>query len=325
MDASLAVRRRGGQVLIVFAVSVVILCCLLALAVDVGCLTTSQARLQNGADAAALGTLLELWEQRAAGAEEQEARTVAEAEAADLVGHNRTGGAAEVEFGTWDGSLFTPVAHGVPANAVRVRSLRDATAPGGTVATFFGRFLGVEVVDQSAQAIARFQHKKLIPFCIYEDDVPGPGGDVTVYDDTIVAPGVFGLLDFDGGENSSDDQKNWVEYGYEGPFYIDPATGSLVIEGNPGFVASLDGPINDHIDAGDQVVACVYRDVWGGGAGTFFEVVGFVTLVLTDEGKTKIDGEPTKYVTGEVVSKYFPGTGQTQGAMRDIMHLRLVQ
>jgi len=314
---------RKGQTLILFSMSVVVLCCVLALTVDVGNLCASEARLQNAADAAALAALLELWSQRAAGADEYTARAAAVTEAQEVVLANYEGAGTDVAFGEWNTS-FSALGPGAPASAVTVRAYRDSGASGGAVGTFFGRFINVDSVDQSASATARFKHKKLIPFSIYEGSVPAPGGAVTLYDNATVAPGVFGLLDFDGGANSSDDMKKWVEYGYEGPFYIDPTAGSLVVEGNTGFVASIDAGVNGHIAAGTPVVACVYRTVWGGGEGTYFEVVGFVTLILTAEGNTKVDGVPTKYIEGVVVSKYLPGNGTTQGSLRDIMHLRLM-
>jgi len=151
------------------------------------------------------------------------------------------------------------------------------------------------------------------------------GHDLMLYDDALVAPGVFGLLDFDGGGNSADDLVEWTENGYPGLIWIPPDPGYVVVEGNTGFVAAINGPVDDHIAGGDFVVACVYTNVWGAGENTYFQVVGFVKLVITGRGHTKVDGAPKKYIRARVAGKYIPGTGDTSGTLRDFMALQLVR
>ena len=319
------VNGRGGQVIVLFCGAFVLLCLASALATDVGHLVTSRAELQNAADAAALAAVLELWDQRANGANENAARTVGSAEATAIAQTNAPGCRVEVVFGDWDGTQVIPLSDSHSADGVVARAIRDPAAPGGPVETFFACLVGLDSVEAAAAATARFRPKCLIPFSIYEPDVGNPGDTLTLYDDNLVTPGVFGLLDFNGGENATVDQVAWVTDGYQGPLNIDPVTGNLVVEGNTGWVAALDGPVGDHIEAGDTVVACVYNAVSGTGANTVFEIVGFVELVLTDQGKEKIDGEPTKYISAEVMGQYVPGTGETIGSMRGFMKLQLVQ
>ena len=57
--------RRRGQVLIVAPAFVLVLCGMAILCVDVGHFSASRAVLQNAADAAALASVRELWEQLA--------------------------------------------------------------------------------------------------------------------------------------------------------------------------------------------------------------------------------------------------------------------
>jgi hypothetical protein len=308
-------------------VAVPVLCLVAAFSTDVGSWCASRARLQNTSDAASLAGVLELWDQRVAGVGEEAARAAAEAEAMELVHLNYPEAGASVTVGVWDGSVFTPAGTDVAANAVRVLSYRNASAPGGPDPTFFTGFIGQQGVEQEEAAVARFKHRGLVPFCVYEPDVGPPGTSLVLYNDTEVTPGVFGLLDYDGGENSANDQRDWTMDGFMGPMYIDPLVGNLIIPGCTGLKSMLESAIRYHLEEGDSVVACVYRSVWGTGANTYFEVVGFVELVITAIHMNHEDNpsDPEiEYVTAEVQAKYIVGDGETQGTMRDFMRLQLV-
>ena len=331
MGTTKSAERRRGQVLLLSIFALALLCVIAALTVDVGSLFVSRAKLQNSADAAAKAALLELWEERAKGEEEDCARLYAEGAAISIAHLNYSDAGREVVFGRWDGTQFTPCSTSIPANAVRVRAFRDSDALGGADPTFFGGAVGVDSVAQAVYSVARFRHKKLLPFAIYEPDIVGPGQTLELYNDTLVTPGVFGLIDFDGGQNAASDTVEWTRYGYEGPVYIDPTIGFLTFEGNPGFQNVLLGPIRELILAGEPCVAVVYRDCGDGGANTWFEVVGFVEIVITDvttefvgKNQNKLE-EVILFVTARVEAKYIPGTGETQGTMRDFMRLQLVE
>jgi hypothetical protein len=316
---------RRGQVIVLFCGAFMLLCLACALATDVGHLVMWRTQLQNAADAAALAAVMELWDQRADGANENGARAAALQDATSIAQTNAPGSRVEVVFGDWDGTQVIPLTDSYSADGVVVRAIRDADAPGGPVETFIASLLGLHTVEAQARAVARFRPKRLIPFSIYEPLIGGPGDPLTLYDDNLVTPGVFGLLDFNGGENATSDQVLWTTEGYQGPLNIDPVTGGIIIEGNTGWVDALSTPVSEHIEAGDTVVACVYDSVSGTGANTIFGIVGFVELVLTGQGKENIDGNPTKYVTAEVVGEYVPGTGETVGSMSGFMKLQLVQ
>lgn len=325
MNTTIHPGSRKGQTIVLFCGALVAICLVAALAVDVGHLLTSRARLQNGADSASLAALLEIWEQRGSAGGEHDARYYAQQEAEAIVQLNYPEAGIQVTFGVWDDGQFTPVDETVAAHAVKIKVCRNQSAPGGPDETFFAGLMGMGRVNQAASAVARYQPKGLIPFSIYEPYAGSPGDVMTLYDDTLVTPGVFGLLDFDGGENSAADQKDWTENGYEGSFNIDPETGYLVVEGNTGWVGSLNSAIDGHITEGDPVVACVYRTVSGTGANTIFEIVGFVQIVITDRGTVHEQGETKKYIEAMILGKYIVGSGQTVGSMRDFMRLQLVQ
>jgi len=311
---------RGGQVLVLFAFALVGLALGAAFAIDLGSLVVSRARLRNASDAASLAALTELWQQRAAGASESEAREAALAEAQAIVQLNYAEAGAQVTFGVWDGEQFTTAGPDVPANGVTVTAMRNASAPGGPDSTAFAGMFGVPAFSHAAQGVARFHRNNLIPFAVHEDDVGSPGDIIVMYDDNTVVPGVFGLLDFDGGSNGANDVAEWIRYGYQGPLFIDPAVGHLIVEGTPGLKASIRDAVSYHIEAADPVTMCVYRSVTGHGAGARFDLVGFVGAVITEQ---KWQGQD-KYIKGRVLSKYIVGSGATDGPMRDVMALQLV-
>lgn len=319
---------RSGQVVIVFAGALVVLCAIAALTCDVGNLVGSQQRMQNAADSAALGALLELWEQRAAGNGEGTAHQEATHQAERLVQSNYSECATNVTLGHWVDGAFVEYdkdgAVAVVPNAVKVRASRGESAPGGQLSTFFAGLFDVNRVSQRAEAIARYQHLGLAPLSVYEPDVPGKGGSFTLYNDTETAPGNCGILDFNGGENSLDEARDWLYYGYFGHFAIDPQTGYITLSGSTGLKSALKKPINYHIQEGDTVVACVYRSISGQGDGVTYEIVGFVAAVIDNITLDK-KGDEIISVSAHTVSSYEPGTGNTEGSMRNFMKLQLME
>jgi len=210
-----AERGRAGQVIVLACFLLPVLFCVAAIAIDVGSLCNSRSRLQSAADAASLAAVLELWERRVAGADEQGARTCAAAEAEAIKDANYPDSRAEIEFGLWDGATFTPCDTSKSANAARVRTSRGADAPGGPDGTPFARIFGLNGVSQARDAVARFWTAGgLMPVAIWQGDLVPAGQYLVVYDSQKITPGVFGLLDFDGGSNSTADLVEWFENGY---------------------------------------------------------------------------------------------------------------
>ena len=91
-------------------------------------------------------------------------------------------------------------------------------------------------------------------------------------------PGNWGSLDFDGGSNSNNDQKDWIENGYPGTLYPPE-----IIEGNPGAMAgSVASALQSLVDSGEVFAVPLFDQATGNGANAEFNVIGFVRAQLTD-------------------------------------------
>lgn len=325
---------RSGQVVVTFTVAIVVLCALAVLAIDMGHVMFSQARMQNAADSASLAALLELWKQRADGEQEKTARARAEAEAEALVEANYPECEYEITWGYWiDGgfSLDPSDDNGdegkaIVVDSIKVRAYRDDTSPAGPTPTFFGSLFGLNAVQQAAQATAHYRHDGLVPLAVDENTVvsANAGDTITLYDETETVPGNCGILDFNGGKNSAEEAKEWMYSGYSGPFEVDADTAHILSEGSPGLKSVLKQPIQYHINEGDVVTACVYSNVTPQGANATYEIVGYTAVRIT---ALQMDDKNQEIVSvdAETAGRYVPGTGMTDGSMRDFMRLELVK
>jgi hypothetical protein len=317
---------RNGQIMVVAPALVIVVAIVAAFSIDIGSFCYTSLRLQNAADAAALAGVLELWEERARWdmSGEQSCRNDACSEADALAQLNWRLARNEVSIGIWDEAQFTPVDDTLAANAVRVQAYRDGEAPGGPAPGFFCGIVGLDEVNMSAVAVARFRHRPLIPVAVHESLVGPPGSSITLYDDTEIAAGNCGLLDFNGGKKSASDTLDWMRYGYDSPLNIDPSLGCILIAGNPGLESTIILPLEYHIDTADMVCACIFRTVHGHGSWSELEVVGYVALVITGYATVDDSGDDLESVTATVMGSYLVGTGETEGLLRDVMLLQLV-
>lgn len=170
--------RQKGSVLIIFALSVLALIGLAALAVDLGVIYTAQAQLQVGADAAALAAVQEL--------ESGQAHYVAAQFAAmnTVLATPITLGESDVTIGRLDFATgdFAPGVE--PHNAVRVTARRADGAPDGPLELFFGKAIGHDSVSLQAESIAAIDGRvsgidpasteaqcDLLPFAVKMSDV----------------------------------------------------------------------------------------------------------------------------------------------------------
>jgi hypothetical protein len=286
--------RRAGQVVALAPIMLGVLGGIVALTADVGEMFVEKARLQNAADAASLAGAYVLAEQCADGQSEEQARAAALTEAAAIKEVNRAEAGINVEFGNWqqDGTF---VAAGIetPATAVRVTTTRNHSAPGGALALTFARLLGFRTCDVAALAaceatgqIAGFRGG-LRPFAVDKNSIVPIGQMMTFYEQKKLAPGNFGLLDFNGGANGTPDLAQWIRYGYDGEVAVGD-DGYCWIDGDPGFRAAL----KDDIQAiwGEEIFVPVYDQVTGNGANASYRVIGFLGIVITDSqltGKNK--------------------------------------
>ncbi|MDA2917490.1 hypothetical protein MYX64_11740, partial [Nitrospinae bacterium AH_259_B05_G02_I21] len=192
-----------------------------------GWLYVVRGELQNGADAGALAGAVEL-----VLSGETDAEAMAVAYATQPTHYHITSpppgpGAVAVSF---------------PAsNQVRVR-----VGP-TTVPTIFAPVLGIVTADVAAVAVARVERRiigsgpgNLLPFGVNQNLVDSDGDGnydlgftVDIYPHP-QSPGTFGLLDLDGGDNSTADTIDWVENGYDDVFVIPESAGYVNVEGDPG-------------------------------------------------------------------------------------------
>jgi len=313
---------------VLFAVCLVILCTVAALSIDAGNMVLSRSRLQNAADAAALAAVLELWEQRVGDASEAVAREHAAHEARRFVHLNYPEAGTKVFVGSWEGSTFSLFDTVKEANAARVITFRSDSAPGGALATFFASVLGEDSVDQDASSVAKMALGNMLPFGVWENDIVGavaPGETLTMYDNASVAPGCFGLLDFDGGDHSAEEAKYWTRYGYQGPFDVNPSGGELVVSGTTGMKIAIKEGVNYHIAEGDTVIGCIYREVWGQGSNAYFKIVGLVSMVVTEQNFTGPEKDQYHNIKGTLVATHFFSQGLTEDLRYNFMRLQLVQ
>ena len=170
--------RSKGSVLIIFAISLLVMMGLAALAVDVGAVYSAQAQLQTGADAAALAGIANVND------------GTAQAVATQFAGLNKvmnrpiTLAASDVTTGqfNFNTGVYTPDA--APPNAVKVTARRTAGSPNGPFDLFFGRALGYNSVDLQADSTAALDQRvngvnppagenqvPLLPFAVKKEDV----------------------------------------------------------------------------------------------------------------------------------------------------------
>lgn len=133
----------------------------LVMVVDVGLMLTSRTQLQNAADAtamAAMGAMRDGGDARAA---------LAEANRYAALQPVLDGGVAlepaDVQIGSFDHRtrVFTP-GNGFGSAAVRVVARRSAGAPSGPVELIFGKVLGRETADVTAEAVASVRRRDLV-------------------------------------------------------------------------------------------------------------------------------------------------------------------
>ncbi len=294
------INRRGkprrGQVIVLAPVVLAVLGGILALTTDVGQMVVWRARVQNGADAAALAAIHTLVSERLDGAEEAEARAAATTEAAAIAEANAAGAGMTIAFGTYGGGAFSELDDGTAATAVLVTAFRNPDAPGGRLPLIFAPLVGVNACDVSGAAICEVTADingilgGLSPFAVPEDRLVPPGGQIVFYPGdsevhdglggVMLVPGAWGLLNLDGGALGTDELVDWIENGFEGTVRLDPETGYAWVNGTTGFRAALQNPMRAKI--GDSLIVVIYDDVRGTGSNTNFRAVGFMRITITE-------------------------------------------
>ncbi len=283
-------RDERGVVAVIAALMLTALVGMAALVVDLGWLYVVRSELQNGADAGALAGVVEL-----VLSDQTYAQTMAVTYAIRPANYNLTQPPGS-------GS----VAASFPASdQVRVRVGPTA------VPTIFARIWGISTADVSAVAVARLERRiigsgpgNLLPFgvnrTVVDSDGDGNydlGNSVNIYPDP-QSPGTFGLLDLDGGDNSTADTIDWIENGYDDVFSIPESAGFMQVSGTPGISGSaLSGAISSRL--GHPVLISVFDQVTGEGANTSFRVVDFIGGIIQSFQLTGAESE--RYITVQIV------------------------
>lgn len=142
--------RRKGQMLVLFAFSLILLCCICVLAIDIGRLFVCKAQLQNAVDAASVAGASQLTGVVGQAVKDQ-ARQEAEAVAkANLVANTPlTLAEDDVVFGHHDSDTgeFIPESEGDVVDSIRVSGRRAKGAPDGPIDTFFGGLFGLNQAE----------------------------------------------------------------------------------------------------------------------------------------------------------------------------------
>jgi Flp pilus assembly protein TadG len=121
-------------------------------------------------------------------------------------------------------------------------------------------------------------------------------------------PGNWGVQDFDGGANSNNDTKNWIQNGYPG---LVTAPGS--IPGDTGaFSNSLASALATLVASGEAFQLPVFDSASGNGSNAQFHVIGFVSVVLVDFQAN--GSEASRWIRVQFVSHVAQGTCCAHGS-----------
>jgi len=170
--------RKRGAVLVIFALSLLAMMGLAALAIDLGAIYSAKAQLQSGADSAALAAVHEL------GTPNVQTVAAQFAHLNSVMTTPITLGTGDVVTGAFDFDTGIFMAGATEPNAVRVRTRRTADSPDGEFDLFFGRVLGYNSVPVQAQSVAALDRRvngvtpatgdnqyDLLPFTARKEDV----------------------------------------------------------------------------------------------------------------------------------------------------------
>ena len=305
-------KSRRGQIIALAPVMLAVLGGIVAMSTDVGHMLVARARLQNAADAASLAAAQVLVASRNDELTEAEGRDAAEAEALAIQLANWDQAGLGIEFGYRSGETFVAADTDTAATAVRATAFRNDDAPGGRMELLLAGFAGFADMDVEAagtSAIAsnvRGYRGDLSPFAVPEDrmvdpdeqmvfypggeeegngngDANGDGGgngDANGNGGTQTAPGNWGLLNFDGGPNTTPELADWILNGYQGGLEADAETGYIWVEGSPGWRAALEDEMTDRI--GDSLIMLIYDQVTGQGSNVNYRIVGFFSATILE-------------------------------------------
>jgi Flp pilus assembly protein TadG len=263
-------RDERGAVAVVVAILLVVLFGFAAFALDTGNAWQSRRHLITATDAAALAAAREfaLGQNGCAGTDDA------------MVGANFAGSSVEAcTASTTSGPGYVTVraSHDVEWNFARIFGLTSGTIHSSTTAAWSNplglkglRPLGLcanvpELADWLASGPTGPSGTVRI---MYTKDHPDDCGGT--------APGNWGVQDFNGGNNSNNETRDWLENGYP-----DLVKKGSWIPGNTGsFSNSLSSELSMLVSSGQSFTLPVFSSVTGNGSNASFHIVEFVGVKL---------------------------------------------
>jgi Flp pilus assembly protein TadG len=121
--------------------------------------------------------------------------------------------------------------------------------------------------------------KSLVPFSLHAGGQGGGGGGGNNgQGGEQTAPGNWGLVDLDEGSNAETDIHDWIEFGYWGVIQLDPDTGCVYFDGNPGFRlgSGLASAIERRQATNPRIIVLLYDEVTAQGANAVYRCTGFI-------------------------------------------------
>jgi Flp pilus assembly protein TadG len=176
------VNNRGIAVIYV-ALILVVLLAFVGLAIDIGYMYLAKTQLQNAADSAAHAGASKLLATGGIITNLSDARIpIAKAAAVNFALYNKAAGKSivilsdgtnvlsdtnDVTVGYWDGTSYTDGPSVTHINAFKARPRRTENSPGGKVAIFFGKVIGISEMAAAASAVAALPARGgiVIAFC----------------------------------------------------------------------------------------------------------------------------------------------------------------
>jgi Flp pilus assembly protein TadG len=279
---STRIREERGQALVMTVIFLVVLVGAAAITIDVGAWYRQQRQAQATADAAAL-----------AGAQVLPTADTTQAQAlAAQYGASNGGGVDGISFSTGfenNDTVTVNVQKSAPSFFANVFSIDHATV----------------TATASARAGVPNQVFGLAPIAVDKNhpDLTGPGCPCFDTQTTLclgqacnsLPPGAFSMVDLNGGSNGDPELGDWVENGYDG--YL----GLGDYQSDPGAMfnsSAVQSALSDRI--GTDLLFPVYDSTGGGGAGGYYNVIGWVGFHLTGfngQGSSgELDGWFTKVI-----------------------------
>lgn len=327
-----------GQSMVLVVLCLVGLVGFLALALDGGAAFAARRQMQNAADSGAIAGAKEIQENETdvdlvlreihAYAEENKVPDT-NGVPGDEINGNVTAYFIRNVYPTYDRlplgdpkSLDDPYwdTHAVPSNAAGVEVIARTTFD-----SYFAGVVGLEELGAAAKAKVLAEGEQpagalsnLFPVAVYNEN-PGecePGEynldpwldpndcepiheRLIIWDTEMEGPGNFGWVDFNGGNNSNVDIRDWIASGYDGvvelPSWVEADTGNRgasEIDPMEGIILNEMGVLVGH-----TVLIPIYNDMRDVGANMEYQFVAFAQFVLTGfyYGDNELKHQPSDF------------------------------